>query len=95
MFQTLGQLDIGLVGQNLETGVGEPVELLFYSSNDMGMAMPGVEHRDTAGEIDVALALDVPDFAVQRPSGYDRRRVTDPAHDGLPAALENRGVGSF
>src|SRR6266581_2709108 len=55
------------------------------------MTMAGVEHRDTAGEVDIALAFDIPDFAVERSFGKDRRGMADTANHGrLPARHQFR-----
>ena len=44
-----------------------------------GMAVAGVEHGDAAGEIDVALALDVPELGVLGALGEDPGRMADAA----------------
>lgn len=37
-----------------------------------GLTVPGVQNRDTAGEVDVAPALDVPEFGILGIPGEDR-----------------------
>ena len=49
------------------------LELRLHRGDDARMVMAGVEHGNAGGEIDVALALDVPDLGVQRPVGKYRR----------------------
>src|SRR5690606_34121804 len=49
--------------------------------------VPHVEHGDAAGEVDVALALDVPDLRAAGAGGVDvGKDVGNPADDGLVAA---------
>ncbi len=90
--EPFGQLDIGAVGVHLERGVGEPVHLFLDRGNHPRVVVPGVEHRDPAGEIDVAVAFDVPQLGVER--AFDKARVhgRNPARDGLFAAGLKFGI---
>ncbi|MGY3452919.1 hypothetical protein ACVILH_005261 [Bradyrhizobium sp. USDA 4353] len=81
--QPLAQANVRLVLQHLEAGVGEAVELSADRRHDMRMAMAGVEHGDAAGEVDIALALDIPDFAVEGTVGKQRRRIAHAPDDGF------------
>ena len=84
--EALGEFDIGLVHQHLETRMGEAFELLADSLHDARMAMAGVDDRDAAAEIDVALALHIPDLGIERTRGRYGRCIADAADDrGLPA----------
>jgi hypothetical protein len=58
--QLFTKLYVGLVGDDLERSVREGVELTPHRFDHLGMAMSGVEHRDTTGEVDVATPVDVP-----------------------------------
>src|SRR4026207_382185 len=51
------QLDVGLVGGNREADVGKPVELLPHRLNHPGMAVAGVDHRDSAPQADQTDAI--------------------------------------
>ena len=59
-----GQLDVSGIRHHLPASMREPRKLCFDGADDFGMAMPGVEHADAAGEIDVALAFHVPDLGI-------------------------------
>ena len=41
--------------------------------------MPGIEHRDTRAEIDVSLAVDVPDFSIGSAVDIDRKNIAHAA----------------
>ena len=87
--QLLAECDVGLVGHDLEGGVGEGVELLLDRRDDLRMAVAGVEHGDAAGEVDVAVAILVPQFRALGPVGKDRICGADTARNGRdPARLE-------
>ncbi len=57
----------------------EPRELPFDGGDDLRVIVSGVGDGDAGGEIDVALALDIPDFRVERPVGEHRRLCAEPA----------------
>ncbi len=58
------QFDIAAVRNNLVSGMGEAFQLLPDGGDDFRVAVAGVEHRDAGGEIDVALAFDIPQFGI-------------------------------
>lgn len=39
-------------------------QLLFNSSDHLGMTVAGVEHRNATGKVDKALAFNIPKFSV-------------------------------
>ena len=63
--QLLGQLHVALVGHHRLAGVHQFVELRLDGLNHLGMSMADVQYADTAGEIDHAFAICVPDLCVQ------------------------------
>ena len=79
--QTLGQTDVVFIGQHLMAGVREFRQLLGHGVHHLGVAMAGVDHGDTGGKVDIAVALDVPDFRVQRALDIDLGLNPDPARD--------------
>ena len=96
LVQPLAELDIGLVGHDLEGGVGEGVELLLHRRDHLRMAVAGVEHGDAAGEIDEALAVACPRArslrrARQRPDRRWRRRAEWPRSAGLERCIAGHG----
>ena len=62
--QSLCQGNVGLVGANLESRVREQVALLFRRRHDLWMAVAGIANRNSDREIDVALAIRIPQFGV-------------------------------
>ena len=90
--QAFGEFDVGLVGQHLDAGVGEALHLFARRRHDSRVAMAGVQHRDAAGEIDVAGALDVPHLGVQRALGVGVGGVAEGPRHGRVAAGEQVGV---
>ena len=91
--ELLGEGDVALVGRHLKAGVDEAVELLRDRCLDFRVHVPGIEHGDAAGEIDVALAFDVPELRVGSAVGVDGQGVRDSARNGVLAALLQFGVG--
>ena len=69
--QTLGQTDVMFIGQHLMAGVREFRQLFGDRIHHLGVAMPGVDHCDASGEVDIAVALDVPNFGVERTVDVD------------------------
>jgi hypothetical protein len=67
--QSLGQPHIRLVRHDVETGVRKRLGLLRHRGHDLGVAMPGIQHRDPRGKIDETPAVDVPYFRIL---GFDR-----------------------
>ena len=90
--QTLCQPDVGLIGQDLMAGMGEFGHLAGDRRHHLGVAVPGIDHGDAGGKIDVAVALDIPDFAVERAIGIDLRHHPDTPGNGIVAAAGNFGV---
>ena len=90
--QTLGQRDVGLVHHHLEAGMGEALHLLLDRSDDLGMAVARVDHRNAAGKVDVALAFDIPQFGIAGAGSRERGRVPDATDDGGIAAGQEVGV---
>ncbi len=88
--QLLADCDVALVGQHVEAGVQEPIELAAHGFDDGGCAMSGVEAADATGEIDQAVAVDV---FHDRAFGFgdkNRRGVISRLHDGGVAPLHQR-----
>ena len=60
-----------------------------HRRDHLGMAVAGVEHGDAAGEVDVAVAVDVPELGTFGALGKDRIGGADAARNGRdPAGLE-------
>jgi hypothetical protein len=74
--QPLGEVHIGLVGSNVETGVRKRQRLLRHGFHDPRMAMAGVEHGNARREIDVAPAVDIPELRILR-LGHINTAATD------------------
>ena len=91
--QLLGERDVALVRGHLEAGVGELLQLLRDGGLHLRVHVPGVEHRDAAGEVDVAAPLDVPDLGVAGALGVHRQRVGYAARYRLLATGVEFGVG--
>ena len=86
--QRLAELDVRLVGHDLEAGMPVGVELLRDGLGDAGMPVAHVQHGDAAGEVHVALPLDVVDLRVLGADGEDGEGVGDTARDGGDAARQ-------
>ena len=87
--ELFGQFHVGLIGQHLEAGVGEALELVRHGLDQCRVAVTGVEHRDAASEVDVSTAFHVPDFGAFG-RGRQRSRSPGPArwagrHGGGPS----------
>ena len=87
--QPLGEAHIALIGHDLVAGMGEAVELRLDRLDHLRMAVAGVDHRDARREVDVAAALDVPDFRVFGAIGVDLSGHADAARDRLVLAFGN------
>ncbi len=59
--QPLGQLDVDLVRDDREVGVGEARRLLLHRLDDSRMGVADVQAADAAGEVDEGVAVDVGD----------------------------------
>jgi hypothetical protein len=71
--------------------VHQPIELLAHGADDVRVAMAGVEHADAAGEVEVFLAVDVPDAGALRAVHEDGVRVGEAARH-VALARGDRGV---
>src|ERR1700719_4290494 len=60
--QAAADLDVVLVRGHVKAGVQKLAVLLPEGGDDLRMAMPDVEGFDAAREVDVLLAVDVPDL---------------------------------
>ncbi|MNE67531.1 hypothetical protein D3C80_1631430 [compost metagenome] len=56
----------------IEGRVGQPPGLLAHRLDDARVAVAEVEHADAADEVDVALALGIPDLGVAAVAEADR-----------------------
>ena len=89
------EADVTLVRRDLHAGVEEFVDLVFYSFDDRFLAMADVEASDAAGEIEVAIAIDVFEPRVFGLGDVDRCAVRKSAGHGLGAAgRERAGFGA-
>jgi hypothetical protein len=73
--------------------VGEPLELRLHRRHHPRVSMAGVQNRNPASEIDIALAFDIPDFGVLGTGGVDGRGMPDPARHGRIPAFEKFCIG--
>ena len=72
LVELLRQADGDVIGSHHHAGVAELVELCHDSRFHLGVSVAGVHDGNARAEIDVALALDVPELCVQRALGVDR-----------------------
>ena len=63
------------------------VELLRDRALHLGMKVAGVDHRDAGAEVEIALALDIPDLGAFGAVDEDRRKVALAARHGRVLAL--------
>jgi hypothetical protein len=75
----LGGRDVRLMLQH-HRRVEEPVDLGMDGRDHVGVAVPGVRHRDPRAEIEIALAIDVP-----------HPRADGPVGDHIEVRREHRG----
>jgi len=80
--QPFGEADVGFVGDDLEAGVGERIELRACGGHDFRMAVAGVDHGNAGAEIDPAAPLDIPDFSILGAHGENAVRLPDAARQG-------------
>ncbi len=52
-------------------GMGELLHLARDRGHHPRVAVPGIHDRDPGGEVNITVALDIPDFAVERAIGID------------------------
>ena len=79
------QRQVRLVGQYLKAGMRQLFQLVFDGGDNLRMQMAGIEHRDTAGKIEIFPAFHVPHPAVLRAFGEDRVDLADAARDRVAA----------
>ncbi|CCM83379.1 Uncharacterised protein [Klebsiella pneumoniae] len=60
-------------------------QLVFDGGDNLRMQVAGIEHRDTAGKIEIFPAFHVPHPAVLRAFGEDRVDLADAARDRVAA----------
>ena len=90
--QPFRELDIGLVRDHLKARVRVQLELCLDRGDHVRMTVAGVQHRNAAGKVDVALCFDVPQLRVAAARDEDLVGLADaPRHGGMPTSHE-RGV---
>ncbi len=67
--------------------MGERRHLRRHRGHHFRVAVAGVQHRDAAGKVDVAFALDIPQLGVFGAGGEDGVADPDPARHGGEAAV--------
>ncbi|MCY1430008.1 hypothetical protein D9M71_459440 [compost metagenome] len=82
------ELDVGLVGQHLEAGVGQLGQLLLDGLDHFRVQVAGVQYGDAAGEVDVLAAIDIPHGGVLGALGDDRVDLADTAGNGSGTAFQ-------
>ena len=58
--KVIGPCVVGLVCDDLKTSVGVQLESGLHGVDDLRVAVPCVQHRDSTGKVDVAPTLDIP-----------------------------------
>ncbi len=86
--EALGELHVNVVRHDLEAGVAEALQLCAHGRNDVGVIVSGIHDRDARGEVNIAIALDIPEFGVQGPVGEDSRLGADPGRRISDADIE-------
>ncbi|MNZ44916.1 hypothetical protein D3C78_625540 [compost metagenome] len=82
------QLDVRLVGQYLEAGVGQLGQLFLNGGNHFRVQVAGVQYCNAAREVDVLAAVNVPYGGVFGALGDDRVDLADATGDGSVTALQ-------
>jgi hypothetical protein len=90
--QFFRQGDVAFIGADLERGVGEAFELRLHRRDHLGMAMPGVEHGNAPGKIDIAAPFHVPQLGILGAIGKDGGGRGHAARHGLFAAGKKGSV---
>jgi hypothetical protein len=80
--QALRQLDVRLVRDDREVGVGEALELLARRGDDLRVRVTDVQAADAAGEVDERVAVDVGQQCAARLGRDDRERDLERPGDG-------------
>src|SRR5215207_2322349 len=83
--QALRQADVGFVGRDVEASMGERFRLLGYRRHDGRVTVTGVEHRDASREVDVTLAVDIPQLRILRAGCIECLGRDTPRNGGLVA----------
>ena len=83
----LGEPNVALIRRHLHAGVEESVELIFHRADDRFLAMADVQAADAAGEVEVAVAIDVFKPGIFGFGNIDGRAVRKPAGHSFRAAL--------
>ncbi|MNL34691.1 hypothetical protein D3C87_1566750 [compost metagenome] len=73
----LAQLNVRLVSQHLEAGVGQLVQLFGHGGDDFRVHVAGVQYRDAAGEVDEFATFNVRHGGVLRRLSEDRVNLAD------------------
>ncbi len=92
LIKPLRQLDIARIGHHLKTGVGDQAQLTRYRIDHRRMVVPDVEHADTADEVEITVALDVPDFAAPGALNHQRMGGHHAARHILLARVQQQSV---
>ena len=93
--ESFRQLDVGLVGGYREADVGKPVELLPHRLDHSGMAVAGVDHTDSAPEVDQAVAIGIGEHRSVRVDHGDRgHRRHAPGHRLGPPGQQGTALGA-
>ena len=77
--ETLGESDVGLKASDLETGVGEALDLLSHRLDDLRGARADVQHGDASAQVYERVAVHVDDDAARGPLGEDGIVAPTPA----------------
>ena len=67
-------------------------QLVFDGGDNLRMQVAGIEHRDTAGKIEIFPAFHVPNPAVLRAFGEDRVDLADAARDRVAATRHHCSI---
>ncbi len=84
--EAFADFHIGLVSHHLEAGVGVKLQLGLDRVNDGWVQVPGIQHGNAAGKVDVAATLHVPEFGIAG--------VFDEDFMGLAYATRDGGVAA-
>ena len=91
--EPLGERRVALVGHDLVAGMGEAVELRLDRFNDLRVPMAGIDHRDARREIDISVALDIPDLGIFGMVDVDLRDDSNTTGNGIgPSSFEARVI---
>ncbi|MNN30151.1 hypothetical protein D3C81_1437910 [compost metagenome] len=83
---------VRLVGQYLEAGVGQLVQLLGHGGDDFRVHVAGVQYGDTAGEVDEFTTFNVGYGRVLRGIGEDRVNLANTTWNSSGTAGHQRSV---